>query len=479
MRHFDVCVIGGGLLGCFAARNLRRWDSSVLILEAREDVCTGISRANSAIVYPGYDHKPGTLKAELTVRANAQFGALCKDLDVPFSRCGSLMLSYGPKADDVLRMKYTRGRESGVPGLRLLSGEDAERIEPSIAPGVSSALHAPSAGTANPWELCIAACENAVQNGAVLQCNTEVLAIQPSQDGYCLETSAGSFACRAVVNCAGFSAALVQSLAFPCPVSIFPTAGDYLVLDRDTPHAPAHIIQVEPEDGGKGLNAIPTTEGRLLLGPSERGMETPCATTEAGLAFVRQFAAQVLPSVSLDNTIRSFAALRPNPRHPDGRSINSFVIENPAPGFWSLIGIKTPGMTCADVLGNFIAEKAASYLQAAPNPGFRPHRTGIPRVRYFSTEMRSALVAQNPDCGEILCRCEDITRAEVLEAIRRGAVTLDGLKHRLGTGLGPCQGARCQQKLISILAEALGLPEEAVTQSGGNSVVYGGGDGTL
>ena len=478
MPQFDVCVIGGGLLGCFAARSLCRWRGSVLILEAREDVCTGISRANSAIVYPGYDHKPGTLKAELTVRANAQFGRLCEELDVPFSRCGSLMLSYGEHADEVLRGKYARGLENGVPGLRLLSGREAEELEPAVAPGVSSALCAPTAGTVNPWELCIAACENAVQNGAVLQRNAEVLEIHSSPDGYRLETTAGTFTCGAVVTCAGMRAHRVQALAFPCPVTVSPTAGDYLVLERDTPHAPTHIVQVEPEDGGKGLNAIPTVEGSLLLGPSERENGADFATAAEGLTFVRRFARQVLPGVPLENTIRSFAALRPNPQRPDGRSINSFVIETPAPGFWSLIGINTPGLTCADALGTMIAEQAAAFLHLAPNPAFSPRRTGILRAKRLSPAARRDLVRRNPDYGEVLCRCEDITLAEAREAVRRGAVTLDGLKHRLGAGLGPCQGARCHGKLAAVLAAELGIPEAAVTLSGGNSFLLGGGDGT-
>ena len=150
MRGFDVVVIGGGLLGCFAARNLSRYQLHIALIEAREDVCTGVSRANTAIVYPGCDHKPGTLKAEMTVRANARFAGLCAELDVPFSRCGSLMLSFGPRADAVLRKKLQNGRENGVPGLRLLSADEAYRLEPSLAPGLSTALYSPTAGTVNP-----------------------------------------------------------------------------------------------------------------------------------------------------------------------------------------------------------------------------------------------------------------------------------------------------------------------------------------
>ena len=352
-------------------------------------------------------------------------------------------------------------------------------MEPCLATGVSSALYAPTAGTVNPWELCIAACENARENGTQVSLNTCVLSIRSEQDGYLLTTTQGDFFTRAILNCAGMQAALVQGFVYPCPVSIHPTSGDYLILDRDAgPHL-SHIIQVEPEDGGKGLNAVPTVEGNLLLGPSERENETDWAVSEAGLTFVRRSAGQVFPGFSPEHVIRSFAALRPNPQRPDGSSIGSFVIEHPAPGFWSLIGIKTPGLTCADQLGMYLAEETAAFLQLSLNPCFSPCRTGIPRMKHLNHAARREAVRQNPDYGELLCRCEGITRGEVLEAIRRGAVTLDGLKHRLGTGMGACQGARCQQSLISVLAEAQGVSEDMVTQSGGDSVVYGGRDGTL
>ena len=474
MERFDVAVIGGGLLGCFAARNLCRWDASVLLLEAREDVCTGISRANSAIIYPGYDHKPGTLKASMTVRGNEAFGRLCEELDVPFSRCGSLMLSYGPKADAVLRSKYDRGLQSAVPGLSLVSGREAEAMEPCLTPGVSSALYAPSAGTVNPWELCIAACENALQNGAQLSLNTSVLSIRPEQDGYRLITTQGDFFSRAIINCAGMQADQVQRLIFPCDVTIHPTSGDYLILDRDAGLHPSHIIQVEPEDGGKGLNAVPTVEGSLLLGPSERENGIDWSVSEAGLAFVRRFAGQVFPGFSEDHIIRSFAALRPNPQRPDGSSIGSFVIEHPAPGFWSLIGIKTPGLTCADELGRHVADQVAAFLNAGVNEAFDGHRSGVKTMRGMSREQRNAAIRENPACGEVLCCCEDVTRAEALEAIRRGATTLDGVKRRVGAGMGRCQGSRCQQKLIALLAQELGISEAAICKDGAGSEILGG-----
>ena len=474
MQRFDVVVIGGGLLGCFAARNLCRWDLHIALIEAREDVCTGISCANTAIVYPGYDHKPGTLKAKMTVRANEEFDRLCRELDVPFRRCGSLMVSYGEQADAVLRKKYENGLTMGVPELRLLSGEEAMTMEPCLASGVTSALYAPTVGTVNPWELGIAACENAVTNGVKLCLNTRVLGISHTADVYRIETDQEVFSARAVINCAGLYADRIQELVFPTPVHIVPDGADYLILDKAAANLPTHIIQYEPEDGGKGFNAVPTVEGSLLLGPSERDNETDFAVSQKGLAFVYERAGHVLPGLDLNETIRSFAAVRPKPQREDGSSIGSFVIENPAPGFWSLIGIKTPGLTCANELGSYVAEKAAEQLNAGRNEGFDPCRKGIQKARSMRLEQRNAAVQADADYGEVICCCEDVTKAEVLEAIRRGATTLDGIKRRTGTCMGRCQGSRCQQKLIALLAQELGIPEAEVTKDGAGSEILGG-----
>ena len=479
MRTYDAAVIGGGLLGCFAARNLRRWELSVALFEAREDVCTGISRANTAIVYSGCDHKPGTLKAEMTVRANAGFDRLCRELDVPFSRCGSLMVSLGEKGNRVLQRKYEQGQANGVPGLGLLSGVQARELEPGLTEKVSMALYAPGTGTVNPWALGIAAGENAAANGAEFFFNAKVMNIRPADGGYILETERESLFCRCVLNCAGLAADRVQALLSPPPVWIAPNAGDYLVLDRATENAPTHIIQYEPEDGGKGINAVPTVEGSLLLGPTERENSTDYAVCREGLAFIRKQAELLLPQVELNNTIRSFAAVRPNPRRADGSSIGSFVIDNPAPGFWSFIGIKTPGLSCAEELGRFGAAKAADYLKAGPNSAFTPFRAGIKKARDMSDAQRNALIRENPDYGEILCQCEGVTKAEVLAAIRRGAVTVDGVKRRTGAGMGPCQGSRCQQRIVELLARELKIAESDVAKDAPNSNILGGRYETL
>lgn len=435
MKKYDAIVIGGGILGCFVARNLRRWNISTLLLEKEEDVCKGITRANSAICYAGYDNKPGSLKAELTVRGNANMTSLCEELEVPFSRCGSLLVTYHKESVPKLHKKLKNGLKNGVPNLVLLSGKEAEAMEPMLKPGVAAALYAPSTGTLNPWQLGFAALENAVNNGAEVLLNTEVLGIQKSAEGFILETSEYVFQCKMVFNCAGLSADKVHELAFAPSVRLRLDGAEYLVFDDLAPK-PERIIFLQAHSCGKGITAIPCTEGNLLISGVRKDFEIPFATTVDGLEQLRGAVTELLPNADTSMVIRSFGAVRPNPYLENGESLHDFCIENPAPGFYSLIGIKTPGLTCANELGLYLAEQAATFLQAEKNRSFNPTRKGI-----------------SEKSNEIICQCGRISRAEIIEAIRRGATTVDGVKRRVGSGMGRCQGSRCSLKIEKLLEE--------------------------
>ena len=422
-------------MGCMLARNLRRWNITTLLLEKEEDVCKGITRANSAIVYAGYDNKPGSLKAELTVRGNANMGRLCEELDVPFSRCGSLLVTYDEASVPRLEKKLKNGIQNGVPGVRLLSGEEAEAMEPMLKPGVVAALYAPSTGTVNPWQLGIAAFENAVKNGAEVILNTEVLGIRENANGFVVETNEDAYRCKMVFNCAGLSADKVQALAFPPSARLELDGAEYLVLDKNA-RKPSLVIFHQAESCGKGITAIPCVEGNLLISGVRKSLGIPFGTTAEGLQELHTAAKELLPDAEISKVIRSFGAVRPNPYTESGESVHDFCVENPAPGFYSLIGIKTPGLTCANELGLHLAEKAAAFLQAEKNEAFDPRRKGI-----FAKD------------NEIICQCEQITRAEIMEAIRRGAATVDGVKRRVGSGMGRCQGSRCSLKIEKLLEE--------------------------
>ena len=487
MIRTDVAVIGAGLLGCFTARALRRYDLSVTVFERGSDVSTGISRANTGILYSGCDTRPDTLKSRMTVRSSLAFPALCAELSVPFLPCGSLMVSCGEQSEAALRRKYEQGTRNGAPGLRLLSGDEARELEPGLSREITGALLSPTTGTVDPWELCIAAFENARANGADFRFGQEVCALARRDGGFLVETAGETCLARAVVNCAGLAADAVRELLETPAVRIFPDAGDYLVLDAGAPGFPSRVIFQETEEG-KGVTLVPTVDGSLLVGPTERelGEGRPYESSALGIEELCKLSRRVMPGLPLDRVIRNFAAVRPNPYEveerggvwvPREKSISGYPIfsEN---GLISFIGIKTPGLTCSQGLGEHASKLVLEYLGgAALNPAFEPRRTAIPRVRELPDGERAALIARDGAYGEILCRCRGITRGEVREAIARGASSVEGVKRRVGTGMGRCQGGYCMQRIWEELRRA-GV-EEPTRDGPGSPVVQGGTYGTL
>ena len=504
--EYDAVVIGGGLLGCFAARSLTRYKLKTALLEKREDLCTGISRANTAIVYSGCDTKPGTLKSSLCVRASQTFAELCDELGVRYSQCGSLMICFGERGEGVLKKKLRDGVENGVRGIRMLTRDEVLKMEPNLSRDVYSGLFVPETGTVMPWELCLAAAENAARNGAdiILNCEATGISQDVNRGGgpfYKIQTNNGTVYARAIINCAGMSADMLHEMVSEPAVRIVPTAGDYFVLDTKASGHISHVMFHEPEVKGKGLTLVPTVDGNILVGPTERplggadpgsGIWDPkytegFETEHEGLDLLRELVSEVIPALPLDSVIRSFGAVRPNPymlkKERDGsyvmddRSLGDFCILESKDGlFISLIGVKTPGLTCANELGIYAAGKIARALGAdGINTDLRggaktqkhAKSLNLPPIRLggLPFEERKAYVRENPDFGRIVCRCRGISEGEIVSAIRQcpGAVTADGVKRRTGAGSGRCQGGFCGQSVNEIVARELGrIPEFGV-----------------
>jgi glycerol-3-phosphate dehydrogenase len=471
MRESDVIIIGAGLLGCFTARNLMRYNIGVTVIEQENDVCRGVSRANTGIIYAGYDNKPGSLKSKLCVKANSGFGHLCSELGVPFSRPGSLMVAYGAEADAVIRKKYSNGLESGVPGMRMLSGSEAEAMEPALAKGITSALYSETTGTVDPWDLCIATYENAQSNGTRFIFNTAVTDVQRVNDGgFIVTASDEAWHAKAVINAAGLYADKIRELTEEPLIRIYPEAADYMILDKPRSVSDGtvkHIIFHETEEG-KGLTVVPTVDGSILLGPTNRDLpeeariDHSLKTEGSGLKDLEKLCEDMLPGLDLSERIRTFGSIRQRPYYvskQDGeyvrnaKSINDICILEES-GLISLIGIRTPGMTIADELGHMIADKAAEAAGCTEiNAGFDPRRKEIVRARDLSPEERADLIERDPEYGEVVCFCMDVTKAEIRQAIERGACDFESVKRRTGAGLGKCQGSRCRRCIADILTQ--------------------------
>ena len=463
--RYDVIVIGGGVVGCAIARELSRFDLSVCLLEKEEDVCSGTSKANSAIVHAGYDALPGTKKAALNVRGNAMMGDLARDLEFEFKRNGSLVLCFADEDMPKLGELYRRGIANGVPDLEILSGDEVRKREPNITDEVVAALWAPTGGIVCPFGLTIALAENAADNGVEFRFETKVEAICRDGDGYLLRTSTGEIRTKTVVNAAGVYSDEIHNMVSAKKLHITPRKGDYCLLDKEAGnHVSATVFQL-PGKYGKGILVSPTVHGNLLVGPTAVDVDDKenNATTAAELADVVAKSAISVKNVPYRLTITSFSGVR---AHEDG---DDFVIGEvaDAPNFFDAAGIESPGLSSAPAIGVTVAEEVAAKLGVPKKANFNGKRKGFVKLAQKSFEERAELIRQNPLYGTIVCRCMDVSEGEIVDAIRRtlGARSLDGIKRRVHQGMGRCQAGFCTPRTMESLSRETGIPMEKIRKN--------------
>lgn len=450
---YDVLIIGCGIVGAATAFELSKYQLSVGIVERENDVANGTTKANSAIIHAGYDPMPGSLMARLNVRGAALAKDLCARLDVPYLPCGSLVLGFSPEDEALLKELLRRGTLNGVPGLALLTGDEARAIEPNLSPAVTAALHAPSAAICSPWEYCLALAETAVRNGAQLHLETAVTGLTPTAGGWRVETSRGVLEARYVVNAAGLDAQAVHEMAAPPSFTIRPSRGEYFLLDKSEGDRVGRVIFQCPSRVGKGVLVAPTVHGNLIAGPNAEPVEgNDTATTAEGLAYVRQIALRSVPSVDFRTSIRNFAGVRASTDRED------FIIEEAAPRFLDLAGICSPGLSAAPAIGEYAVELLGQAgLALERKADFAASRKRV-RFRELPPEEKARLVAERPAYGRVICRCETVTEGEILDALA-GPIpprSVDGVKRRAGAGLGRCQGGFCGPRVLELLAREQG-----------------------
>ena len=310
--NFDAVVIGGGVTGCAVARELSRYELHIALVEREEDVCSGTSKANSAIVHAGHDAVPGSVKARFNVEGNQMMGELAKDLDFEFERNGSLILCFAEEDRPALQELYDKGIKNGVPDLKIITGDEARAMEPNVSDAVVAALYAPTGGIVCPFGLTIALAENACDNGVEFLFNTKVDNVVKTETGYDLQTGDGVIHTTYVINAAGVYADEIHNMVSNRKLHITPRKGDYCLLDKEAGNHVHHTIFQLPGKLGKGILVTPTIHGNLLTGPTAKNIEDKesTATTALELAEIMEKGSVSVKNVPFRQVITSFSGLR-------------------------------------------------------------------------------------------------------------------------------------------------------------------------
>lgn len=468
---YDVAIVGAGVVGALIARELSKYEIKTVLLEKLNDVAQGTTKANSAIVHAGYDAVPGTFKATLNVEGTRLMSSLCRDLSVPYKNIGSLVVGFSQEDIKTIESLFHRGKKNHVPQLEIIGRERLLELEPNINGQAVGALYAPSAGIVCPYELCIAAAENAVINGVRLMRNFEVRSINSDNNGdFVISSDNDKVTAKYIINAAGVYSDVIAAMIGDNSFSITPRKGEYLLLDKSMSGIVSRTVFQCPNKMGKGVLITPTVDNNVLIVPSAEDIEErdDLSTTESGLRSVRESVQKSVPNFIIRDIITSFTGIRAH------GSSDDFIIGKSSANekFINVAGIESPGLSAAPAIAVYVEKIILSELPGLKvKENYNPIREKPVRFRELSTAQRKALIAKNKAYGRIVCRCETVTQGEILDAIRSpvGATDVDGVKRRTRSGMGRCQGGFCGSKVVEILARELGTTLDGVTKFGGES----------
>ena len=458
---YDILIIGAGVTGCFIARELARYKLNVLVVEKDNDVGNETTAANSAIVHSGYDPVPGTLKAKLNVLGNSMFDKVCDELDVSFKRIGSITVALDEKEMETLKELQKRATLNGVETI-LLNKEEVLKEEPMLSNNVVGGLLAPTAGIVDPFNLCVHLMENAIDNGVTLKLNEEVKSIKKENGIFVINDN---YQAKIVINATGVHGDLVNELINDKTFDIMPRKGQYYVFDHFKRSFVNHTLFMVPSEKGKGVLISPTTSGNYLVGPSANLVaRDEKSTDKQTLNSVKQQANYMIENIPYYETIRTFAGLRATP------STHDFIIEeSQTENFINVVGIESPGLASSPAIAKkVIDEIIAKKVELVEKENYNPRVKKYVKLKNLSIEERQKFFEQNKDYGTIVCKCEQVSKGEIIDCLNRSCPprNIKALKRRLKVGFGKCQGGMCQSVALEILANHYKVDKKEIPYDG-------------
>lgn len=477
-QECDVLVIGGGIIGCAILRELTKYKLNCILVEKEEDVALHASSRNDGNIHPGVDLHPGTLKQKYLIRSHELWPDLAKELNIRYIKTGQILAYRGSKIIFNAFARY-KSKENEIKNVSYYGKSGLKEIEPNINGKASGGILFGDAAQISPYEATIAFAENAINNGAKIYLNTFVKGmIVLNHDIKEVITNRGALRPKVVINAAGVFSEDIAKMADDHFFSIHPRKGTDIILDKKTfgkyaKHTIGLKSLADAHSKTKGGGLVVTVEDNYLVGPdaNEVPYKEDFSTSKDSIINILNKQKGLFRNISTRDVITYFSGIRACTYEED------FIVQK---GKWTrniihAAGIQSPGLSSAPAIAEEVAKLAARSIDGTKiNKEFNPHLEKIKRMNEVTLEEKEALIRENPNYGVIVCRCEKISKQEIINALHRPLPcnTIDGIKRRVRAGMGRCQGGFCEPVVLSIMAEELKKDYLDIKKKGNASVLY-------
>jgi len=457
MKKFHIAIVGGGVIGSAIAWELSHYKLDVAVFEKGSDVAVETSKANSGVVHSGINSPHDSFKARFCVEGNRMFDSLSDKLGFSLKWVGKYIIAKNENEITKLEKIMKNGIKNNVKGIKIIDETDVKKSEPNIT--CQKALYIPKAGIILPYEFTIALAENASKNNVKFYLETKVYEIQHRDDIFLIKTDKGVFESKIVINAAGLNCRDIISMIEQPNFNIYPCRGEYLVLDKKYNNLIKSMIYPVPPDssGFLGVHITPTIEGNILLGPSAEFIDDSKdkGNTKEIMDLLLNKSREMIPSIPKSAVISAYSGIRCKLSKPETESGSDFRIEQSKyhSEFISLIGIESPGLTAAPAIAKEIVNMVSKLIEFKEKKEFYNYKIKTKRFSQFSLNEKSKMVMNDNRYGRIVCRCENITEAVVINALSNplSAQTISSVKYRCRAGMGRCQGGFCLQHIVRIM----------------------------
>jgi len=449
--NFDVVIIGAGVVGCAVARRFTLEGATVLLIEKGSDILSGASKANSAILHTGFDAPINSVELSCMQKGYQEYLAIREQLNLPILHTGAVVAAWNE--DELHRLPdiMAQARKNGVNDVEMLDRQQLLEREPQLSPQVLGGLLVSGEHVIDPWSAPLAYLQQAVDNGAVVMCDTELLSAVRQDNKWQLTTNQGEFSATTVINCAGIWGDKVEALLLGTSrFTIKPRKGQFVVFDKVASRLLNTILLPVPNDRTKGIVLVRTIFGNLLVGPTAEEQDDRLHATveKETLEQLIAKAVSLIPALSDVPVTAVYAGLRPATERKEYR-----IYHDTDMGYLAAGGIRSTGLTAA--LG-LAAHLFGLYNECPPEtltPLVQPLCHPVPNLSEHLTRDW-----QLPGNEEMVCHCERVTRREI-EAALTGSLPardLGGLKRRTRACMGRCQGFYCSSRVAQLSREKWG-----------------------